>query len=172
MSERLNSPKVLIVLNHLHALDPPMALGSMPKEMYKQLQPYAFMTNPRYLSIPVLGSVLKAIGCFPSKEYKSMSYGLNGAKELLSKGSRVVIFPEGTVVKPGRNYRNHNGVAVLANEPDVKVLPIHIRQRRKKTTIFGTNRIFRNIDIIYGEPFDGHGMSADEIMDRVYALEP
>jgi hypothetical protein len=55
------------------------------------------------------------------------------------------------------------GVAALAREPNVMIIPAHIEWRRRGW--------WHGFDVTVGKPFDGSEMTAQEILDQIYALQ-
>jgi 1-acyl-sn-glycerol-3-phosphate acyltransferase len=70
-----------------------------------------------------LGGVGRAAGVFPART-RSFS-GLDGARRMLEAGQSVAIFPEGDVysLARGSSSEARSGIAVLASEFDVPVVP-------------------------------------------------
>ena len=65
------------------------------------------------------------LGCFPIKRGGG-SRTLEYAEWLLSRGSSIVIFPEGTRTKTGKLGKFKAGPALLATKMDVPVVPIYM----------------------------------------------
>jgi len=112
---------------------------------------------------PILREVLMAFGSFPARPHPRWPSGLEYGLRMLHKGKTVMIFPEGrrTVRGEGKVYK---GVEELAHShPLAMVVPVHIEWRVHW-------KVFRSFRIAIGAPFDGGNMTAQEIMDRIYAL--
>ncbi len=77
----------------------------------------------------------------------------------MGRGQSIGIFPEGGLSK-NREKPARRGVMVLAQQPNVRIIPVHIEWR-------GEGR-FKTFDMGIGKPFDGSKMSAQEILDRIY----
>jgi 1-acyl-sn-glycerol-3-phosphate acyltransferase len=160
-----NEKGYVIAVNHISKLDPYISTGSLSLGNYMRLRLFRFMTVNRYM-VGFTGIILRLSGAYPYKALNDEPFGLEASRLFLSKGQSVVIFPEGGIKRPGSQLRIHSGVSVLAKEQGVKVLPIHIKVRNQTKP----NKIFNNVNIIIGSPFDGGKMSAEEIMNRVYEL--
>lgn len=77
------------------------------------------------------------------------------------KGHTVYICPEGGLTRRGdRPVRP--GVAALARIENVMIIPAHIEWK-----LYG--RWSRTFRVGIGKPFDASRMTADQIMNRVYA---
>jgi len=71
---------------------------------------------------------------------KALTQMITAAKQRLSEGRQLVIFPQGTRVKPGEHKKYHSGIAALYTKLDVAVVPVALnsgtvwqkRQRLKK----------------------------------------
>jgi 1-acyl-sn-glycerol-3-phosphate acyltransferase len=133
----------------------------MPYSAWKRLGDFRYFLYNPLLDIPVLGSVLRGLGCFPAKYHTKYPYGLGYATEQLSKGRSIFIFPEGRRTIQGE-YPAHNGVAVLAKLPRVMIIPAHIEWRDRGA--------WHGFKIGIGKPFNGKDLTAQEILNRVYEV--
>lgn len=153
----------LVASNHQSQLDSFVQLSALYTAFANKLLPFRAMTHNGVLHGGALTKYLLGMGCFPSKPHKQLPYGIDLAVKLLEDGQTVFICPEGrrsltkaTAPRPG--------VAVLANVPSVMILPAHIQWTRP-------NKFLRTFKLTFGKPFNGSGMTAEEIMDKIYALE-
>lgn len=112
----------VLYANHQSKLDPLIICASLPFSAIKRLMPFRFFVDNSYFK-GLTRLFLNAMGSFPAHYDPDRSYGLSRARSLMSDGQTVVIFPPGMrtrdqVAKPG--------VSVLAAEPDVHLIPVHI----------------------------------------------
>lgn len=153
--------RYIIVANHQTYLDPWMVLSRIPMNIWNKIgMPRAFVAN-RFFGYPIVGSYLRSMGSFPAKPHPTDPYGLDYAVHLLDRGQSIVIFPEAHITLHRENAARR-GVAELAKQPHVKLIPMHFEWARP--------RIRANLRIAIGKPFDGSKMTPQKILDKVYDL--
>jgi 1-acyl-sn-glycerol-3-phosphate acyltransferase len=152
----------LVASNHQSQLDSFVELSTLNNVLAGKLLPFRAMTYNKVLQGGVLTQYLLGMGCFPSNPHETLPSGIDLATKLLEDGQTVFICPEGRRTLP-RATAPRPGVTILANVPNVMILPAHIQWKR-------SNLFQRTFKFTLGKPFDGSGMTADEIMDKVYAL--
>jgi 1-acyl-sn-glycerol-3-phosphate acyltransferase len=151
----------VIAANHQTYLDPWMVLSRIPTSIWKKIgTPRALVAN-RFFEYPILGSYLRSMGSFPAKAHRTDPYGLEYANRLLERGQSIVIFPEGRITLHRQNPARH-GVMVLAQRPNVRIIPMHFEWARPRSKA--------KFDLGVGKPFDGSKMTAQEILDRIYSV--
>jgi 1-acyl-sn-glycerol-3-phosphate acyltransferase len=94
---------------------------------------------------------------------------LNAGMEVLKNGSLLGIYPEGTRSPDGRLYRGKVGVARLALEARVPVIPVAMIGTDKVQPIGKRMPNIRRIGMIFGEPLDFsryYGMEDDRLIQR------
>jgi 1-acyl-sn-glycerol-3-phosphate acyltransferase len=149
----------VMAANHQTYLDPWVVPGSIPFGYWiKMGLPRAFVAN-RFFGYFFVGNLLRSVGSFPAKEHPTDPYGLDYAFTVMERGQSIMIFPEGGLSKK-REKPARRGVMVLAQQPNVRIIPVHIEWRHMDR--------LSTFDIGIGKPFDGSKMSAQEIMDRIY----
>ncbi len=170
--ERLPKEGGLFCANHSALIDPLclcMALG--PNYQVRG------MAKAEFMSIPVLGWLLKKAGFFAVERGKSDVGAMKTAIRYLKDGENVLLFPEGTRIKNGVDkYGNPGqakaGAAMLAVRTGVWVVPVYIPEKKPW---------FRFTRIQVGQPYrpetqvrragSGEYQSiADGVMERIYAL--
>lgn len=88
-------------------------------------QPISVMITSKVFSIPVLGAYMRKmqqICVIPGKGDQV----LEEARQALEKGRSVMIFPEGLISPPGEFHAPRSGVARLALQAGVPVVPLGI----------------------------------------------
>jgi len=106
-------------------------------------QPMSVMIDSKIFSIPVLGAYMRKMGQIEVIRGKGQSDRvLKQAVRALAAGRSVVIFPEGTISPPEGFAPVHSGVARLALQSGVPVVPIGIHLqgencKRVPTTLEG-----------------------------------
>jgi len=159
---------LIVCCNHISLLDMFLFAHRIPRKVY-------FMAKKELFRIPVLNTIIKALGAFPVNR----GHGdLNAAKttlQLLNEGKAVGIFPEGTRSKKSKTrVKTKSGAVLFAIESGAPILPVGI---------FGDYRVFSKMKVVYGKPFsiernDGEKAGkadlqkmAEDLMDRIYSLE-
>jgi 1-acyl-sn-glycerol-3-phosphate acyltransferase len=158
----VESGKVYVVAsNHQSRIDPFVTLCNLPFGAWKRLGAFRFFAYNGLIDVPLLGPFLLGFGSFPTRPHHKHPHGLEYAINQLSRGRSIHIFPEGRRSLPGE-YAAHRGVAELAKQPNVMIIPAHIQWHGKN--------LWHGFDIGIGKPFDGSKMSAQEILDRIYSV--
>lgn len=130
----------ILCANHTSLLDV-IILAAMMKRQVR------YMAKKELFKIPVIGSLIKALGAFPvdrgGNDVSSIKYTLS----LVESGELVGMFPQGTR-HPGENPRDteiKNGVGMMVYRSKANVLPVFIKTKGNKT------QLFRKTEIIVGE---------------------
>jgi 1-acyl-sn-glycerol-3-phosphate acyltransferase len=119
---------VLVVLNHLHDIDPPFVsvgigdCGRIPQ----------FLTKSEHFQARWLSWLLTALGCFPVRQGRPDLATLRYARERLRAGCVVGIFPEGRPSGSDRMGPFLDGAGFLAITEGIAVVP---------AAIWGTHRV-------------------------------
>jgi len=162
----------IVITNHVNWKDPPwieFALGRAIRYMAKR----------ELFAVPVIGFVLRGIGCFPVRRGEADRGALAIALSVLAAGQPLGYFPEGHRSESGALIRAKPGIAHIALRSGAPILPI---------AVVGTPRARlgrfwrRDITIRVGEPFVAQDLRdaprgdpqavADAIMRRIAALLP
>jgi 1-acyl-sn-glycerol-3-phosphate acyltransferase len=181
---RNNVPKtgpVLLASNHLSFIDSVIITLFAPR-------PVSFLAKDSYFTgTGVKGFIsrnfFKGIGAIPVKRGAGLAAqeALDSGLELLHDGEAFAIYPEGTRSRDGRLYRGKTGVAWLALNAGVPVVPVALTGTDKVQPV-GTKGIRpAKVTIQFGEPLDlsRHGKAdsgrarrhaTDEVMDAIAAL--
>lgn len=152
----------VIASSHVYWFDPFMATTALGWKRLRPLLPCRFIAAPKFLERGYLRTTMRQLGSYPSHPYEDWAYGLEASTHLLAQNNTVVIFPEGRITRGTRPAPKH-GVAVLANQPNVRLVPVHITPRKSK--------FIPSFSITVGSPYDASGQSAEQIMEKIYALE-
>ena len=83
------------------------------------------MVGKRYCELPILGSILSAMGCIPLAEFGSANAYRSGV-EVLRKGHCLAIFPEGQRTRDGSLSRLRSGAARWALSTGAPIVPVSI----------------------------------------------
>jgi 1-acyl-sn-glycerol-3-phosphate acyltransferase len=118
---RVDGP-VLLVMNHVSHLDPLIDAvfvhrnGRVPR----------FLAKESLFRVPVFKYVINGAGSIPvHRRSAGAAESVSAASTALRTGKLVVIYPEGTITKDPQGWpmRAHTGVARIALESDIRIIP-------------------------------------------------
>src|SRR5689334_23239967 len=98
---------VIVAANHRSFLDP-FVIGTMAR------RPMYYVAKKELFRNRLQSWILSALGAFPIDRGSGDKDAMATARELLERGECVLIFPEGTRVRPGPLGRPKRGVGRLA----------------------------------------------------------
>jgi glycerol-3-phosphate dehydrogenase (NAD(P)+) len=110
---------VLITANHRSFLDP-FVIACMAR------RPMHYVAKEELFVKPWKGWLLNALGAFPVARGASDEEMVTTALAILARGDIVLIFAEGTRVRPGALGRPKRGIGRLALESGVPVIPVAV----------------------------------------------
>jgi glycerol-3-phosphate dehydrogenase (NAD(P)+) len=110
---------LLFASNHRSFLDP-FIIGTLVR------RPVYYMAKRELFERRLQGWFLNALGAFPVDRGAGDAGAMQAALEILQRGDCVVVFPEGTRVRPGPLGQPHRGVGRLALETGVPVVPVAV----------------------------------------------
>ncbi len=113
------SGPVIVAANHRSFLDP-FVIGTMAR------RPMYYMAKKELFSSRWQAWILNALGAFPVDRGSSDEESMETAKAILDRGGIVLIFPEGTRIRPGALGHPHRGVGRLALETGAPVVPVSV----------------------------------------------
>lgn len=146
----------VLYANHQSKLDALIISASLPFSILRQLLPFRFFVENSYLQ-GVTNIFLTVMGGFPAHYEAGRAYGLDEAKTAMATRQTVVIFPQGMRT---RQPITKSGIAILAGEQNVQLIPVHIDWKRRW-----------QCHVHVGKPIKPDTLaSPDDIMQLVYAL--
>ncbi len=165
---------VAVLMNHINLLDVVTPGLFLPRDV-------VMLSKIENLRAPVLGLFVRMYGCLPVRRGEVDLQAMRLSLQALKKGQVLVIAPEGTRSGHGRLQTGHEGMAFVAAQANVPVVPF---------VTYGHERFWHNLahlrrtpmHIRIGEPFrfaltgrrqrdELRGMT-DEAMFRLAALLP
>ena len=111
---------VIFTANHRSFLDPFVIATITRRPMYYVAKRELFEMHP------IIAWWLNALGAFPVDRGAGDANMIETAKAILARGDSVLIFAEGTRVRPGPLGRPRRGVGRLALESGAPVVPIAV----------------------------------------------
>ena len=162
----------LICSNHMSMLVP-VVIGAAIKH------------NPRYMAkaeimrVPVLKSLLKALGAFSVDRGGSDVAAIKKTINMLKDGESVVMFPQGTRHK-GVDPKTTSvkfGCSMIAQKAEVGVLPVFIKVKNHRVKIFRKTLVIIGKEITYDElkavsnGGEDHKSAAEYVFSKITELE-
>ena len=168
------SGPVILASNHL----------SFSDSIFLPLQsrrPVVFLAKSEYFTGKGIKGALtrwffKATGQLPIDRSggKASEASLNTGLRVLAQGQVLGIYPEGTRSPDGRLFSGRTGIARMALESNVQVIPVAMIDTEKVQPIGRRLPRIRRIGIIVGEPLDFSrfdGMEGDRVILRAVTDE-
>jgi 1-acyl-sn-glycerol-3-phosphate acyltransferase len=165
----------LLIVNHLHWLDPPLMAATFPH------RPYVFAAE-KWEKHWFLGPFFRSLDAIFVRRGEPDRQALRQALGVLKGGGVLGLAPEGTRSKTGALQRGHSGAAYMAYRTGVPLLPVVATGQEK---VFPCLRRLRRatVHVVYGPPFEpppveGRASAAEvhafsqEIMYRLAAMLP
>jgi 1-acyl-sn-glycerol-3-phosphate acyltransferase len=122
---------VIFASNHRSFIDP-FIIGALTR------RPVYYVAKRELFRHRLVGWWLSSLGAFPIDRGRSDEDAMDAARQILARGDAVVIFPEGTRVRPGPLGCPRRGVGRLALETGACVVPV---------AVFGTEAIRRGLRV-------------------------
>jgi glycerol-3-phosphate dehydrogenase (NAD(P)+) len=110
---------VIIASNHRSFLDPFMIATMVRRPMF-------YVAKKELFCHPVVTWMLSALGAFPVDRGAGDDEMIDTAKAILARGGVVLMFPEGTRIRPGPLATPRRGVGRLALESGAPVVPVAV----------------------------------------------
>ena len=139
-TENIPSEGVLIASNHIGIRDVILISVTYPRMI-------RFVAKKELFRVPLLSSLIKAWGAVRVERNGGDVSAMRTSVELMKNGNTMAIFPQGHRF-PGVNpltTPKKNGAALIAYRSGCDVLPVCIRVKKNKYSLF------RRVEIVYGE---------------------
>ena len=159
--------RFLICPNHRGMADPvwvifALRLGHIPR----------IMAKIEVMKVPVLGWFLRKMGVFGVNRDGADITAIKTGLRCLKDDQQLMLFPEGTRVKPGQHVAPKAGAILLAHRTDSPILPVYLTTRRYP---------FSPMTCVIGKPYepDFGGCApteeqlqreANRLMDQIYEM--
>src|SRR5271155_2811632 len=113
------SGPLLLASNHRSFLDP-FVIGTLVR------RPVYYMPKRELFQHRLVAWLLNGLGAFPVERGAGDAEAMDTARAILARGDCVVLFPEGTRVRPGPLGAPRRGVGRLALQSGAPVVPIAV----------------------------------------------
>lgn len=165
--ERIPDGPCLLCSNHSGMADPIwLVFAIRPNPMFRS------MAKIELMHVPVVGWFLRTMGAFGVNRGGHDRAAIRQSEEILLSGQKLLLYPEGTRVRPGQQVRAKTGAIRLAAATEVPILPIYTSPRA---------HLFSKVTVVIGEPVtlqvpDGgwtnaeYHRAADALMETIYRM--
>lgn len=138
----------IIAANHASFYDPPVLSISCPEEVH-------FLARESLFNIPLLGRLIRTLNSHPIARGASDTQVFKTMIDLLARGKKLILFPEGRRSPDGQLRPLERGLAFLVHKTHCRVIPAYIRgtfeawpRSRKLPKLFG------KMAIVFGTPIE------------------
>lgn len=152
--------------NHSSFLDPIFICFALTVK-----RPIHFIAKAEIFKVPVIGSVIRAIGTFPVDRRINDTSSIRTSLRYLKAGERIGLFPEGTRVSQAHAVAAKSGAVRLAAKTGAPIVPVYLP---RKKSFLGT------VTVVIGKPYyihadktlthDDYAVLAGELMNRIEEL--
>ena len=166
----------LLVCNHVSFVDPVLLMAASPR-------PIRFIMDHKIFAIPLLGRLFKLAKAIPIASFRDDPATYEGAfaqaRQVLSDGDLLCIFPEGGITRDGALGEFKGGVMKLLETHPVPVVPLALQNlwgsffsRRDGAAMTRPFRrgLFNRVGLVAGEPVAAASASPAGLRERVGAL--
>ncbi len=151
--EHFSPGSALIASNHVSLYDPQVLSISCPEEVH-------FLAKGSLFKIPLFGSFIKILNAHPVARGSSDAVVFRMMIDLLQKGNKLILFPEGQRSETGDMLPFQRGLSLLAQKAECPIIPAYIQgtfEAWPKTRKFP--KLFGKIVVAFGSPIQaGEGM--------------
>ncbi len=142
---------ILLCSNHVTLLDP-ICISAV----LRKTEPF-YMAKKELFKIPVLSSILRALGSYPVNRGAGDMGAIHKTIDLLKEGHCVGIFPQGTRCRgiELEKTKFKNGAALVLSKVPVPVLPVRVKVKNNAWYPF------RKIEIVIGKKIPAEELTID-----------
>jgi long-chain acyl-CoA synthetase len=155
--ERLKGQGYVLCSNHSSFLDGFILAYAVPGPLRHRLFSLGYS---HYFDIPVVRNLLKLIRVIPVDSARNVVAAMQVSSFILRHGQVLSIFPEGFRTPTGEVGRFKKGVAILAKELDVKLVPVYIQGSYEAWPPGVTLPRPRPIRVVFGREHSGEELKA------------
>ena len=155
----------LLVANHQSLIDPFIVTANFPARVFFRLLPVYFPVDHRWISMPVLRTLLSCFGCYDVGDtHRKKMLALFYTHQLLTQRKTVFLFPEGRISKEDmREFKRgiEYFIQVAINVIFVRMEGFHVVSLRT-----GRKLIYSEVEVLKGRAFN-----ATSLKEYVAGLE-
>lgn len=143
---------MILAANHLSNWDPPFLATFLDRKV-------SYMAKEELFKNPLFGWIITQCHVFPVKRGAADRTAIKTALSRIKDGMCLAIFPEGTRSRDGKIHKAEAGVGLIAAMSKVPLVPAAIIGTRG---IFGSEKLFPQLKVIYGKPLKFTGKANDK----------
>ncbi|MBM4273253.1 MAG: AMP-binding protein [Deltaproteobacteria bacterium] len=162
--ERLKGQGYILCPNHVSFLDGFVFAYAVPGPLRFRLFSLGYS---RYFDVPVVRGLLKLIRVIPVDSARNLVMAMQVASYILRNGQILTVFPEGSRSPTGEVGQFKKGVAILAKELDVKLVPVYINGTYEAWPPGATLPRPHPIQIVFGREY-----SWEELKEQGLEIDP
>jgi long-chain acyl-CoA synthetase len=155
---------VILAPNHLSFADAPAIVASLPWRLGGQT---FFLGATTYFGGAITSRIAKVVQVIPV----DMDTRLQGALQLsafvLRNNKVLCVFPEGSRSRDGRTKEFKKGVAIVARELNIPIIPVAIRGTYQVLAPGRAVPVPRKVSVTFGPPVRPDGRDYDGIMQEL-----
>lgn len=151
---------VILAPNHVSLVDPWIMCAVVPNPMRSMAAAYLY-------KVPLLGPYLYGMGAFPLEQGKTDLAAIGRARNYLSRGATVMIFPEGGCSPDGNPRAWLPGVAVLAIRSGAPVIPVVIEGSRGCLPLGSYRPRYSPMRVIFLQPIPAPQIHSGGIREQI-----
>jgi long-chain acyl-CoA synthetase len=155
--ERLGAGSYILCANHASFLDGFLLFAAVPQSLRSRLY---FLGYTKYFAAPVVRSLAKWLHVVPVDSARHLIPAMQASAQILNQGGVLGIFPEGARSLTGELRSFKKGVAILAQEAGVPLVPVYIHGSFQA---WGPNARFPRahpIQVVFGREFAAAALAA------------
>ncbi|MFA6118342.1 MAG: (d)CMP kinase [Parachlamydiales bacterium] len=144
--ENLIKGAAIITSNHVSFLDPPAIAVAIDEEIH-------FLAKEPLFKIPIFKNLIRILNSHPISEKESNIQTIKKTNNILRKGYKVLLFPEGARSEDGQLTKLLPGVGFLISLTKATIIPAYIHgaheawNKKKKFP-----KLFKKISCVFGTP--------------------
>lgn len=132
-------------------------------------QPQVTVLKRSLLFIPIFGlatKLMRPIAIDRSQKRSALQQIITQGAQRLKEGNNILLFPEGTRIRPGQNSKLSRGGFILAKESGFPIVPIAHNAGEFWHPDYFTKKP-GEITLVIGEPIETQSRSIEELMEAV-----